>query len=182
MRMYSLRNSYGLMQQDISAKYSQLVIPNKTGPYNNIRAHSSTIFSSNAVGFASSSFKPAVISSAKVKFQEGPVVGDSYDAFAKLRQTVPIKLSDVKPSSTYVCTELKNRFDIHPTQLKEFSCVNPPPGFSDPNVAFPFAAQNDYRSHNQANKQQNLMPQYNVNSASNKRQLLRNPAPSSTAP
>ena len=161
---------------NISAQYSQLVIPNEPGPYNNISAHSSTTFSSSAVGFASSSFQPALISSTKVKFQEGPVVGDSYDAFVKSRQTVPIKLSNVRPSSTYVRTELKNRFDNNATQPKEFRCTFPPPGFSNQNIAFPFAAQNDY------NTQENLTPQYNVNSAFNERQLLRNLTPSSTAP
>ena len=161
---------------NISAQYSQLVIPNEPGPYNNISAHSSTTFSSSAVGFASSSFQPALISSTKVKFQEGPVVGDSYDAFVKSRQTVPIKLSNIRPSSTYVRTELKNRFDNNPTQPKEFRCTFPPPGFSNQNIAFPFAAQNDY------NMQENLTPQYNVNSAFNERQLLRNLTPSSTAP
>ena len=161
---------------NISAQYLQLVIPNEPGPYNNISAHSSTTFSSSAVGFASSSFQPALISSAKVKFQEGPFVGDSDDAFVKSRQTVPIKLSNVRPSSTYVRTELKNRFDNNPTQPKEFRCTFPPPGFSNQNIAFPFAAQNDY------NTQENLTPQYNVNSAFNERQLLRNLTPSSTAP
>ena len=105
---------------NISAQYSQLVIPNKPGPYNNISAHSSNTFSSSAVGFASSSFQPALISSAKVNFQEGPVVGDSYDAFVKSRQTVPIKLSNVRPSSTYVRTKLKSRFDNNQLNPKNF--------------------------------------------------------------
>ena len=66
--------------------------PNVTGPYNNISAHLSTTFSSNVVGFASSFFSPRLISTAKVKFQEGPVVSNSYDAFAKSCQTEPKKV------------------------------------------------------------------------------------------